>query len=425
MNILLIGSGGREHALAWKLSASPLCEKLFIAPGNPGTAQHGSNVVLDVADHRAVIDFCRIMNIGFVVVGPEAPLVAGIVDDLTAAGIKAFGPSRDAARLEGSKAFTKDLCAEFGIPTAAYRRFTDAEAAKAYVRGYGVPIVVKADGLAAGKGVVVAASFEEAEAAIDLMIGGGLGAAGAEVVIEAFLDGEEASFFALCDGATAIPFGTAQDHKRVFDGDKGPNTGGMGAYSPAAVLTPELQDRAMREIIEPTLVGMRARGTPYTGILYAGLMLTESGPQLIEYNARLGDPETQVLLPRLTSDLVAALLAACDGALNGVSLHWTDRAALTVVMASQGYPGAVEKGSEIKGIDRAEAMDGVIVFHAGTKQDGDRIAAHGGRVLNVTAMGSTISQAQTRAYEAVDRIDWPQGFCRRDIGWRAVEREWG
>jgi phosphoribosylamine---glycine ligase len=425
MNILLIGSGGREHALAWKLSASPLCEKLFIAPGNPGTAQHGTNVVLDVSDHRAVIDFCRVMNIGFVVVGPEAPLVAGIVDDLTAAGIKAFGPSRDAARLEGSKAFTKDLCAEFGIPTAAYRRFTDAEAAKAYVRGYGVPIVVKADGLAAGKGVVVAASFEEAEAAIDLMIGGGLGAAGAEVVIEAFLDGEEASFFALCDGATAIPFGTAQDHKRVFDGDKGPNTGGMGAYSPAAVLTPELQDRAMREIIEPTLVGMRARGTPYTGILYAGLMLTESGPQLIEYNARLGDPETQVLLPRLTSDLVAALLAACDGALNGVSLHWSDQAALTVVMASQGYPGAVEKGSEIKGIDRAEAMDGVIVFHAGTKQDGDRIAAHGGRVLNVTAMGSTISQAQTRAYEAVDRIDWPQGFCRRDIGWRAVEREWG
>jgi phosphoribosylamine---glycine ligase len=423
MNILLIGSGGREHALAWKLSASPMCEKLFIAPGNPGTAQHGTNVVLDVADHRAVIDFCRIMNIGFVVVGPEAPLVAGIVDDLTAAGIKAFGPSRDAARLEGSKAFTKDLCAEFGIPTAAYRRFTDAETAKAYVRGYGVPIVVKADGLAAGKGVVVAATFEEAEAAIDLMIGGGLGAAGAEVVIEAFLDGEEASFFALCDGATAIPFGTAQDHKRAFDGDRGPNTGGMGAYSPAAVLTPELQDRAMREIIGPTLAGMKARGAPYTGILYAGLMLTESGPQLIEYNARLGDPETQVLLPRLASDLVAALLAACDGALNGMSLHWTDQAALTVVMAAQGYPGAVEKGSEIRGIDRAEALDGVMVFHAGTRQDGDRITAQGGRVLNVTALGATISQAQAGAYEAVDRIDWPQGFCRRDIGWRAVERE--
>jgi phosphoribosylamine--glycine ligase len=425
MNILLIGSGGREHALAWKLSASPLCEKLFIAPGNPGTAQHGSNVALDVADHRAVIDFCRIMGIGFVVVGPEAPLVAGLVDDLTAAGIKAFGPSRAAARLEGSKAFTKDLCAEFGIPTAAYRRFTDAGAAKAYVRGCGVPIVVKADGLAAGKGVVVAATFEEAEGAIDLMIGGGLGAAGAEVVIEAFLDGEEASFFALCDGATAIPFGTAQDHKRVFDGDRGPNTGGMGAYSPAAVLTPELQDRAMREIIGPTLAGMKARGTPYRGILYAGLMLTQSGPQLIEYNARLGDPETQVLLPRLASDLVAALLAACDGALNGMSLHWTDQAALTVVMAAQGYPGAVEKGSEIRGIDRAEALDGVMVFHAGTRQDGDRITAQGGRVLNVTALGATISQAQAGAYEAVSRIDWPQGFCRRDIGWRAVERERG
>ena len=423
MNILLIGSGGREHALAWKLSASPLCEKLFIAPGNPGTAQHGSNVALDVADHRAVIDFCRVMGIGFVVVGPEAPLVAGLVDDLAAAGIKAFGPSREAARLEGSKAFTKDLCAEFGIPTAAYRRFTDAGAAKAYVRGCGVPIVVKADGLAAGKGVVVAATFEEAEAAIDLMIGGGLGAAGAEVVIEAFLDGEEASFFALCDGATAIPFGTAQDHKRVFDGDRGPNTGGMGAYSPAAALTPELQDRAMREIIGPTLAGMKARGTPYRGILYAGLMLTQSGPQLIEYNARLGDPETQVLLPRLASDLVAALLAACDGALNGMSLHWTDQAALTVVMAAQGYPGAVEKGSEIRGIDRAEALDGVMVFHAGTRQDGDRITAQGGRVLNVTALGATISQAQAGAYEAVDRIDWPQGFCRRDIGWRAVERE--
>ena len=425
MNILLIGSGGREHALAWKLSLSPLCEKLFIAPGNPGTAQHGSNVVLDVADHRAVIDFCRVMGIGFVVVGPEAPLVAGLVDDLTAAGIKAFGPSREAARLEGSKAFTKDLCAEFGIPTAAYRRFTDAGAAKAYVQGCGVPIVVKAGGLADGKGVVVAATFEEAEAAIDLMIGGGLGAAGAEVVIEAFLDGEEASFFALCDGATAIPFGTAQDHKRAFDGDQGPNTRGMGAYSPASALTPELQDRAMREIIAPTLAGMKARGAPYRGILYAGLMLTESGPQLIEYNARLGDPETQVLLPRLASDLVAALLAACDGALNGMSLHWTDQAALTVVMAAQGYPGAVEKGSQIRGIDRAEALDGVMVFHAGTRRDGDRITAQGGRVLNVTALGATISQAQARAYEAVDRIDWPQGFCRRDIGWRAVERERG
>ncbi|WP_262027957.1 phosphoribosylamine--glycine ligase [Microvirga sp. Mcv34] len=423
MNILLIGSGGREHALARSLSASALCDNLLIAPGNPGTAQHGTNVALDVTDHRAVIDFCRVMKVDFVVVGPEAPLVAGLVDDLQAEGIKAFGPSKAAAQLEGSKAFTKDLCAEFGIPTAAYRRFTDAEAAKIYIRSYGVPIVVKADGLAAGKGVVVATSFEEAEAAIDMMIGGGLGAAGAEVVIEAFLEGEEASFFALCDGTHALPFGTAQDHKRVFDADQGPNTGGMGAYSPAAVLTPELQARAMREIIEPTLAGMKARGTPYTGILYAGLMLTQDGPQLIEYNARLGDPETQVLLPRLRSDLVTALLAACDGVLNSISLQWSDEAALTVVMAAKGYPGAVEKGSEIRGIDRAEALDDVIIFHAGTKQDGDRIVANGGRVLNVTALGRTISEAQARAYEAVSKIDWPEGFCRRDIGWRAVERE--
>ncbi|MXQ14776.1 phosphoribosylamine--glycine ligase [Microvirga makkahensis] len=425
MNILLIGSGGREHALARSLAASALCRRLFIAPGNPGTARHGTNVTLDVTDHRAVIDFCRTMGIGFVVVGPEAPLVAGLVDDLTAAGIKAFGPSKAAAQLEGSKAFTKDLCAEFGIPTAAYRRFTDAEAAKTYVRNYGVPTVVKADGLAAGKGVVVAMSFEEAEAAIDMMIGGGLGAAGAEVVVEAFLEGEEASFFALCDGAKAIPFGTAQDHKRVFDGDEGPNTGGMGAYSPAAVLTPELQARVMREIIEPTLKGMAARGMPYKGILYAGLMLTKDGPKLIEYNARLGDPETQVLLPRLTSDLVEALLAACDGKLDTASLTWSDKAALTVVMAANGYPGAVEKGSEIRGLDKAGALDDVIVFHAGTKQDADRIIANGGRVLNVTALGGTITDAQARAYEAVSRIEWPEGFCRRDIGWRAVERERG
>ncbi|MCG7392257.1 phosphoribosylamine--glycine ligase [Microvirga sp. ACRRW] len=425
MNILLIGSGGREHALARSLSASALCQRLFIAPGNPGTAQHGTNVVLDVTNHQAVIDFCRTMAIGFVVVGPEAPLVAGLVDDLTAAGIKTFGPSKAAAQLEGSKAFTKDLCAEFNIPTAAYRRFTDAETAKTYVRNYGVPIVVKADGLAAGKGVVVATSFEEAEAAIDMMIGGGLGAAGAEVVIEAFLEGEEASFFALCDGANAIPFGTAQDHKRVFDGDEGPNTGGMGAYSPAAVLTPQLQARVMLEIIEPTLKGMAARGMPYKGILYAGLMLTKDGPQLIEYNARLGDPETQVLLPRLNSDLVEALLAAVDGKLNSVSLNWSDKAALTIVIAAKGYPGTVEKGSEIRGIDKAETLDDVIVFHAGTKLDADKIVANGGRVLNVTALGSSITDAQARAYDAVSRIDWPEGFCRSDIGWRAVERERG
>jgi phosphoribosylamine--glycine ligase len=425
MNILLIGSGGREHALARSLSASSLCDRLLITPGNPGTAQHGTNVVLDVANHQAVIDFCRTMAIDFVVVGPEAPLVAGLVDDLTKAGVRAFGPTKAAAQLEGSKAFTKDLCAEFNIPTAAYRRFTDAEAAKTYIRSYGVPIVVKADGLAAGKGVVVATSFEEAESAVEMMIGGGLGAAGAEVVIEAYLEGEEASFFALCDGTTAIPFGTAQDHKRVFDGDEGPNTGGMGAYSPAAVLTPELQARTIREIIEPTLAGMKARGMPYTGILYAGLMLTKDGPQLIEYNARLGDPETQVLLPRLRSDLVTAFLAACDGQLNNVSLRWSDDVALTVVMAARGYPGAVEKGSEIRGIDVAEDLNDVMVFHAGTKRDGDKIVANGGRVLNITALGRTISDAQAKAYEAVSKIDWPEGFCRRDIGWRAVERERG
>ncbi|WP_112663673.1 phosphoribosylamine--glycine ligase [Microvirga flavescens] len=425
MNILLIGSGGREHALAWSLSASPLCDKLFIAPGNPGTAQLGENVPLDVTDHAAVVAFCRAHAIGLVMVGPEAPLVAGLVDDLQAASIKAFGPSKAAAQLEGSKAFTKDLCAEFSIPTAAYRRFTEPGTAKTYIHQSGAPIVIKADGLAAGKGVVVAMTLAEAEEAIDMMFGGGLGEAGAEVVIEAFLEGEEASFFALCDGTTAIPFGTAQDHKRVFDGDKGPNTGGMGAYSPAAVLTSELQDRVMREIIAPTLAGMRARGTPYTGILYAGLMLTKDGPQLIEYNARFGDPETQVLLPRLKSDLVTALIAACDGVLNTISLRWSDDTALTVVMAAKGYPGAVEKGTEIRGIADAQALPDVLVFHAGTKQDGERILANGGRVLNVTALGRNVAEAQRRAYEAVEKIDWPEGFCRSDIGWRAIERERG
>jgi phosphoribosylamine--glycine ligase len=425
MKILLIGSGGREHALAWSLSASPLCDGLFIAPGNPGTARCGTNVALDGTDHPAVVAFCQAEAIDFVVVGPEAPLVAGLVDDLASAGIKTFGPRKAAARLEGSKAFTKDLCAEFGIPTAAYRRFTDGEAAKAYIRAYGARVVVKADGLAAGKGVVVAESPEEAEAAVDMMIGGGLGAAGAEVVIEAFLEGEEASFFALCDGTTAIPIGSAQDHKRAFDGDRGPNTGGMGAYSPAPVMTPAMEARVMREIIAPTLAGMRQRGTPFVGVLFAGLMITPEGPQLIEYNVRFGDPETQVLMPRLKSDLAAAMLAAVDGVLNTFDLRWSDETALTIVMAAKGYPGAVEKGSEIRGVAEAEALEDVIVFHAGTKQDGDRLVANGGRVLAVTATGPTVAAAQTRAYEAVARIDWPEGFCRRDIGWRAVARERG
>jgi phosphoribosylamine---glycine ligase len=421
MNILLIGSGGREHALAWKISGSPLCDRLLIAPGNPGTAQCGTNVALDPADHAAIAAFCRVENIHFVVVGPEAPLVAGLVDDLAAAGIKAFGPKKAAAQLEGSKAFTKELCREFGIPTAAFARFTEPAAAKAYVRERGAPIVVKADGLAAGKGVVVAATIEEAETAIETMLGGALGAAGAELVIEECLIGEEASFFALCDGTTAIPLGTAQDHKRAFDGDRGPNTGGMGAYSPAPVLTPEMQARVMGEIALPTLAGMRARGTPYVGVLYAGLMMTAEGPKLIEYNVRFGDPECQVLMPRMKTDLVAALVAACDSVLKNFDVRWWDDAALTVVMAAQGYPGPFERGSEIRGIAEAEARDDVLVFHAGTKLEDGRLLANGGRVLDVTAMGRTVAEAKERAYGAVAKIDWPQGFCRRDIGWRAVQ----
>jgi phosphoribosylamine---glycine ligase len=422
MNVLLIGSGGREHALAWKLAQSPDCTGLFIAPGNPGTAAHGTNVALDPADHAAVARFCRETGVDLVVVGPEGPLVAGLVDDLAAAGIVAFGPSRAAARLEGSKAFTKELCAAFGIPTAAFARFTEAAAAQAYVRERGAPIVVKADGLAAGKGVVVAMTVEEAEAAVASILGGALGAAGAEVVIEDFLEGEEASFFALCDGTTAIPFGSAQDHKRAFDGDRGPNTGGMGAYSPAPVLTPALETRVMEEIVAPTLRGMAARGAPYRGVLYAGLMLTAQGPKLIEYNVRFGDPECQVLIPRLESDLLALMLAACRGGLAGASPRWSDEAALTVVLAAQGYPGEVRKGSEIRGIEQAAALEGILVFQAGTRRDGERLLANGGRVLDVTARGAGIAEAQAHAYAAVDRIRWPEGFCRRDIGWRALAR---
>ena len=423
MRVLLIGGGGREHALAWKIAQSPLCEALFAAPGNPGTAQCGTNVAVAVEDHNAVVRFCRSERIDFVVVGPEVPLVAGIVDDLAAAGIKAFGPSRAAAQLEGSKGFTKELCAEFGIPTAAFARFTEKAAARAYVRERGAPIVVKADGLAAGKGVVVATAIAEAEEAVAMMFGGSLGAAGTEVVIEEFLEGEEASFFALCDGTRAIPLGTAQDHKRAYDGDEGPNTGGMGAYSPAPVLTPDIEARVMREIIEPTLAGMRARGTPFVGVLYAGLMLTPGGPKLIEYNVRFGDPECQVLMPRLESDILPVMRDACDGALDTLSLRWSHETALTVVLAARGYPGAVEKGSEIRGIDAAEAIPGARVFHAGTREEHGRLTANGGRVLNVTALGSKVAEAQERAYAAVNRIDWPEGFCRRDIGWRAVARK--
>lgn len=423
MNILLIGSGGREHALAWAISGSPLCDRLLVAPGNPGTAQCGENVALDIADHAAIVAFCKREKVDLVVVGPEGPLVAGIADDLVAAGIKTFGPSKTAAQLEGSKGFTKELCAEFNIPTAAFGRFGDAASAKAYVRAQGAPIVIKADGLAAGKGVVMAQTLDEADAAIEMMFSGGFGAAGAEVVIEEWMIGEEASFFALCDGSHALPLASAQDHKRVGDGDTGPNTGGMGAYSPAPVMTKALEDRVMAEIIAPTLAGMQKRGAPFKGVLFAGLMITAQGPKLIEYNVRFGDPECEVLMPRLKSDIVPAFLAACDGVLSSFDLRWLDEAALTVVLAARGYPATPEKGSIIRGIEKAEAMDNVLVFHAGTKQSGTDIVADGGRVLNVVGLGKTVSEAQQRAYAAVDAIDWPEGFCRRDIGWQAVKRE--
>jgi phosphoribosylamine---glycine ligase len=423
MNILLLGSGGREHALAWKMAASPLIERLYCAPGNAGIAKEAEIVALDIADHTAVVSFCRVRKIDLVVVGPEGPLCAGIVDDLAAAGIKAFGPSRAAAQLEGSKGFTKDLCRANNIPTAAYERFTAAAPAKAYVRSQGAPIVVKADGLAAGKGVVVAQSVVEAEAAIDMMLAGGLGAAGAEVVVEEFLSGEEASFFALCDGASAIPLISAQDHKRVFDGDQGPNTGGMGAYSPAPVMTPELTQRTMDEIVLPTVQAMKAMGAPYKGVLYAGLMITAQGPKLIEYNVRFGDPECQVIMLRLMSDLVPALLACCDGVLGSFDLRWYPDAALTVVMAAKGYPGSYAKGTVIEGLDAAAKVEGVEIFHAGTQVSGGNVVANGGRVLNVCATGASVRIAQARAYQAIDRIRWSDGFFRRDIGWQAIARE--
>ena len=422
MNLLLLGSGGREHALAWKIVNSPLVDRLYCAPGNAGIARDAELAGLDAADHAAVVDFCKARRVDFVVVGPEGPLVAGIVDDLEAAGIKAFGPRRAAARLEGSKAFAKDLCRAHGIPTAVYARFTAAAPAKAYVRKKGAPIVIKADGLAAGKGVVVADSVEAAETAIDMMMSGGLGAAGAEIIIEEFLAGEEASFFALCDGEAAIPLASAQDHKRAFDGDRGPNTGGMGAYSPAPVMTPELSRRAMDEIVLPTLRAMKAMGAPFTGVLYAGLMITAQGPKLIEFNVRFGDPECQVLMLRLKSDLVPALIAARDGVLKSFDLRWHADVALAVVMAANGYPGTYAKGSPIEGLDAAAAVEGVEIFHAGTRAEDDKILADGGRVLDVCALGRSVEEARGRAYAAIEKIRWPEGFCRRDIGWRAVAR---
>ena len=421
MKVLLIGTGGREHALAWKLAQSPKLTKLFAAPGNPGMAENAELVALDVDDHEAVLAFCRSEAIDFVVVGPEAPLVAGIADRIRQAGIAVFGPSAAAAQLEGSKGFTKDICARYNIPTGAYQRFTDGTAAKAYVEAQGAPIVVKADGLAAGKGVTVAMTVEEALAAIDDCFDGAFGAAGAEVVVEAYLDGEEASFFCLSDGKTALALATAQDHKRVGDGDTGPNTGGMGAYSPAPVMTQDMVERTMKEIIEPTIRGMAESGYPFTGVFFAGLMITAKGPELIEYNVRFGDPETQVLMMRLKSDLLEILYAAATGTLDEVKAEWSDDVALTVVMASKGYPAAHDKGTPIASLP--SAGEGEKIFHAGTAMKDGALVATGGRVLNVTATGRTVAEAQANAYRLVDAVDWENGFCRRDIGWRAIERE--
>ena len=421
MNILLIGSGGREHALAWKIAQSPLLTRLHAAPGNPGIAEHATIAAIDVADHAAVAAWCKTNRIDFVVVGPEAPLVAGIVDGLAAAGIPAFGPSRAAAQLEGSKAYTKGLCDEANIPTARYARFTDATAARAYAIAEGAPIVVKADGLAAGKGVTVAATVAEASTAIDACFAGAHGTAGAEVVIEECLVGEEASFFALSDGVDVLPLATAQDHKRVHDGDTGPNTGGMGAYSPAPAMTPDLVERTLAEIVKPAIATMRKRGAPFRGVLYAGLMLTAQGPKLIEFNVRFGDPETQAQMLRLDSDLLPLLIATSNGTLAQQTATWSGDAALTVVMASRGYPGAYDKGGVIAGIERANALPGAHVFHAGTAARGDSaLVSAGGRVLNVSARGPTIAEARARAYAAVAAIDFPGGFVRTDIGARAL-----
>jgi phosphoribosylamine--glycine ligase len=425
MKVLVVGGGGREHALCWAIAASPLLDQLFCAPGNAGIAQVADCIDIAADDLDGLVAFAREQEIDLVVVGPEAPLVAGLVDRLETHGIRAFGPRSEAAVLEGSKGFMKDLCARHDIPTAAYARFTEAEAAKAYLRDQGAPIVVKADGLAAGKGVTVAQTLAEAEAAVDAALSeGAFGEAGAEVVIEELLEGEEASFFALVDGVTALPLAGAQDHKRAYDGDEGPNTGGMGAYSPAPLVTDALAERIMAEIVRPTVAAMKSEGRQYKGVLYAGVMVGADGaPKLLEYNVRFGDPECQVLMMRLDSDLLPALAATCDGVLESLTLRWSEKAALTVVMAAKGYPGAYEKGSEIRGLESLADTPDLEVFHAGTKRAGDgSLCAAGGRVLNVTALGEDVAAAQAAAYAAVDRVDWPGGFCRRDIGWRAVKR---
>ena len=421
LNIFVLGGGGREHALCWKISQSPMVSELFCAPGNAGTGQVAKNIAMDPEDAQAVLEFCQANHIDLVVIGPEGPLVAGVSDVLRANDIYVFGPSAAAAQLEGSKGFTKDLCAEANIPTAAYGRFHDAASAHAYLDEHLAPIVIKADGLAAGKGVIMAMDDAQAHDAVDMIFDGAFGDAGAELVIEAFMEGEEASFFVITDGTRAIPLATAQDHKRVGDGDTGPNTGGMGAYSPASIVTPAILEEVLDRIIEPTLTTLRERGTPYQGVLYAGLMLTADGPMLIEYNARFGDPECQVLMMRLESDFVPVLMASAAGDMTEIGIDWSTDLAMTVVMAAQGYPGSYTKNTEIRGITEAET-NGAIVFHAGTSLQNGKCLATGGRVLNVTSKAKDVALAQQLAYDAISKIDWPEGFCRRDIAWRELER---
>lgn len=420
MNVLLIGHGGREHALGWKLTQSPKLSTLWSTGSNPALLQISKPSGLDADDHQSVVQFCKSNTIDLVVVGPETPLVAGLVDDLQAAGIAAFGPSKAAAQLEGSKYFTKAVCDEANIPTAGFGHFSNLADAKTYLSETGTPIVIKADGLAAGKGVTVAMTMAEANSALEDCFAGHFGDAGASVVIEEFLTGEEASIFVLCDGENMLPLASAQDHKRVGDGDTGPNTGGMGAYSPAPVVSESILQLTLDQIIAPTLKTLSDRGTPYRGVLYAGLMINEEGPKLIEYNCRFGDPECQVLMMRMKSDLLPLLFASATGSLKDVQVDWQDAAALTIVLASNGYPGSYKKGTIISGLENLSGRDEVVVFHAGTKLNGDDIVSDGGRVLTVTALGETIAQAQAAAYEAVGAINWPEGFCRKDIGWRAI-----
>ncbi|MFY0662364.1 MAG: phosphoribosylamine--glycine ligase [Shimia sp.] len=420
MNILILGSGGREHALAWAVMQNPKCDKLIVAPGNAGIAQIAECASFDIEDGGEVVTFVAANAIDFVIVGPEAPLANGVADRLREAGVLVFGPSKAAARLEASKSFTKEICDAANAPTAGYGHFTDAEAAKAYIREQGAPIVVKADGLAAGKGVIVAMDLQTALDAVDDMFGGAFGGAGAEVVVEEFMEGEEASFFILCDGKTALPVGTAQDHKRVGEGDTGLNTGGMGAYSPAPVLSDEIAQKALDEIVQPTIDEMAKRGTPYQGVLYVGLMIKDGQPRLVEYNVRFGDPECQVLMMRLGAQAMDLMHAAAEERLHEAQVNWADDHAITVVMAANGYPGSYEKGSVIGGLDAIAADSKNMVFHAGTTEKDGQITASGGRVLNVTARGASLQEARDRAYAMVDAIDWPGGFFRRDIGWRAL-----